>query len=181
MTKSEEKKTKTTPKFRGTGEPERRSQRRAKVLVPIDFGPNARAVIDFAMQYAQNVPSELYLFHVFESVNRRSKVGKELYDRLDTDLKRLENMATLELERLATDEDERQRLMNFHTRVANGRPWEEILRMASNIGADVIVMGHHSDGSPENATAGSQTERVVRKAPCTTICVRPKDPYFVMP
>ena len=59
--------------------------------------------------------------------------------------------------------------------------WEEILRMAANINADIIVMGTHGRDGLERALIGSQTEKVVRKAPCTVVCVKEKDPYFVMP
>ena len=42
-------------------------------------------------------------------------------------------------------------------------------------------MGSHGRDDMQKVLVGSQTEKVVRRAPCTVVCVRPKDPYFVMP
>ncbi len=172
---------KTKKRYRPTGEPERRSRRRAKVLVPVDFSECSIKALDFALDYAQKIPSELYLFHVFEPVNRLSFVGKKLADKLDAELEKMEGMATAELEKLVKDAETKRRLRNFHCRVASGKPWEEILRMASNIDADIIIMGQHGRDGIERQLVGSQTEKVVRRAPCTVVAVKPKDPYFVMP
>lgn len=177
------KKKKTTKSrlYRGTGEPERRETRRAKVLVPIDFSECSRRALDFAVEYIQSVPSELYLFHVFEPMSRMSFVGKKLADRLDAELERMEGMAIGELERMVKNQEVKKKLKNFHCRVANGKPWEEILRMAGNINADIIMIGSHGREGIERALIGSQTEKVVRRAPCTVVCVKARDPYFVMP
>jgi nucleotide-binding universal stress UspA family protein len=59
------------------------------------------------------------------------------------------------------------------THVAEGRPYAEIVRLAAEIDADLIVIGttvHASlfGGAP---ALGSQIERVVRNAPCPVLCV----------
>lgn len=168
-------------KYRSTGEPERRTTRRAKVLIPVDFSEASRKALEFAVQYAETVPSELYLFHVFEPVSRLRFVGKNLADKLDAELEKMEGMAMGELERMVKDSQKKEHIKNFHRRVASGKPWEEVLRMAANINADIIIMGTHGRDGLERSLVGSTTEKVVRKAPCTVVCVRDKDPYFVMP
>ena len=168
-------------RYRATGEPERRKQRRAKVLCPIDFSECSRRALEFSVQYCERVPSELYLFHVFEPVNRLSFAARNLVDKLDKELERMESMALAELESMVKDKVRKEQLKNFHCRVGSGKAWEEILRMAGNINADIIVMGTHGRDGLERALIGSQTEKVVRKAPCTVVCVKEKDPYFVMP
>lgn len=167
--------------FRGTGERERRTTKRAKVLVPVDFSECSQRAVDFATQYVEKIPSELYLFHVFEPVGRQRFVGKNLLDKVEAEIDRMEGMAIAELEKLMTDDETRRRLRNFHCRVASGKAWEEILRMAANISADIIILGTHGREGIERALVGSVTEKVVRRAPCTVVCVKPKDPYFVMP
>ena len=183
MAQSKKQASKQQPKtrFRGSGERERRSARRAKVLVPIDFSEGSQRALDFATQYVEKIPSELYLFHVFEPVGRQRFVGKQLLDKVEAEIDRMEGMAIAELERLITDDETRRRLRNFHCRVASGKPWEEILRMAANISADIIILGTYEREGIERALLGSVAERVVRRAPCTVVCVKPKDPYFVMP
>ncbi len=171
----------TKQRYRGTGERERRGRRRAKVLVPIDFSECSAKALDFATQYVEKIPSELYLFHVFEPVGRQKFVGKKLLDKVEAEIDRMEGMAIAELERLIKDDETRRRLKNFHCRVASGKPWEEILRMAANISADIIILGTHGREGIERALVGSVAEKIVRRAPCTVVCVKPKDPYFVMP
>ena len=59
------------------------------------------------------------------------------------------------------------------THVAEGRPYEEIVRLAERSEADLIVIGtavHNSlfGGSP---VLGSEIERVIRNASCPVLCV----------
>ena len=59
------------------------------------------------------------------------------------------------------------------THIAEGRPYEEIVRLAAQKDADLIVIGtniHASlfGGAP---VLGSEIERVVRNAPCPVLCV----------
>lgn len=62
---------------------------------------------------------------------------------------------------------------NIKTHVAEGRPYAEIVRIAAEIDADLIVIGttvHASlfGGAP---ALGSEIERVVRNSPCPVLCV----------
>lgn len=59
------------------------------------------------------------------------------------------------------------------THIAEGRPYAEIVRLAAETDADLIVIGtsvHASlfGGAP---VLGSEIERVVRNAPCPVLCV----------
>jgi len=59
------------------------------------------------------------------------------------------------------------------THIAEGRPYAEIVRLAAEIDADLIIIGttvHASlfGGAP---ALGSEIERVVRNAPCPVLCV----------
>ena len=63
------------------------------------------------------------------------------------------------------------------THVAEGRPYEEIVRLAAKTDADLIVIGtavHNSlfGGTP---VLGSEIERVMRNAPCPVMCVPPRE------
>jgi nucleotide-binding universal stress UspA family protein len=59
------------------------------------------------------------------------------------------------------------------THVAEGKPYEEIVRLATNVEVDLIVIGTSTHqpffgGAP---VLGSEIERVVRNAPCPVLCV----------
>jgi nucleotide-binding universal stress UspA family protein len=46
---------------------------------------------------------------------------------------------------------------------------------------DLIVMGTHGRGAIAHLLMGSTAERVVRKAPCPVLTVRPKVHEFALP
>lgn len=54
-----------------------------------------------------------------------------------------------------------------------GRDFEEIARFARQEGTDLIVVGTHGKGAFSRFFLGSVTERVLRKAPCRVLVVRP--------
>ena len=59
------------------------------------------------------------------------------------------------------------------THIAEGRPYEEIVRLAAEQEADLIVIGTSVHASLFGGTPvlGSEIERVVRNAPCPVLCV----------
>jgi nucleotide-binding universal stress UspA family protein len=56
--------------------------------------------------------------------------------------------------------------------VAVGKPSREILRVAAEVGADLIVMGEHGRGALERAMLGSTAHDVVRHAVCPVLTLR---------
>jgi nucleotide-binding universal stress UspA family protein len=67
--------------------------------------------------------------------------------------------------------------------VREGHPTSEIVRMARELGADLIVMGTHGRVGPERWALGSVAETVLRRAPCPVLTVPPRaeddpDPLF---
>lgn len=58
-----------------------------------------------------------------------------------------------------------------HPIVAYGRVYQEILRVAAEIPADLIVMAAHRP-QPGDFLIGSNAERVSRRAPCSVLLVR---------
>lgn len=56
-------------------------------------------------------------------------------------------------------------------RVVEGRPKVEILRMAKELPADLLVMGTHGRSGFDRLVLGSVTEKVLRHAPCPVLTV----------
>ena len=54
-----------------------------------------------------------------------------------------------------------------------GLPWEEIVRLAAEERADMIVMGTRGRTGLDRLLLGSVAERVIRRAPCPVLTVRP--------
>jgi len=57
-------------------------------------------------------------------------------------------------------------------RVEPGEPHEVIVRVAHEMGCDLIVMGTHGRSGFERLMMGSVAERVLRKATCPVLTVR---------
>jgi nucleotide-binding universal stress UspA family protein len=55
-----------------------------------------------------------------------------------------------------------------------GVPWEQIVRVAADEDADMIVMGTQGRTGLDRLLLGSVAERVVRRAPCPVLTVRPE-------
>jgi nucleotide-binding universal stress UspA family protein len=56
--------------------------------------------------------------------------------------------------------------------VPQGTPHIEIVRLAKEHAADLIVMATHGGGFISHAILGSTTERVLRRAPCPVLVIR---------
>ena len=58
--------------------------------------------------------------------------------------------------------------------VRQGAGHQQIVALAQEIGADLIVMAMHGHGFLRHALAGSTTERVLHHAPCPVLVVSPE-------
>jgi len=58
--------------------------------------------------------------------------------------------------------------------VRQGSSHEQIVELAREVGADLIVMAMHGHGFLRHALAGSTTERVLHHAPCPVLVVGPE-------
>ena len=64
--------------------------------------------------------------------------------------------------------------MPFTTRIEQGNPAEAVLKCATELPADVIVMGSHGRGGFERLILGSVAEKVLHHASCPVLTVPPK-------
>jgi len=143
------------------------------VVVPLDFSPASRLALAWALDYAAHTPSEIHTLHVIDRRWRRSDLDAD-GAALRGELAEIHAAASAELAALF-DDDTRARIGALHEHVAIGAPADEILAVARQVGAALIVIGSHGLGAIERILVGSVAEKVVRKAACPVLAVhRPR-------
>src|SRR5205809_645697 len=137
-----------------------------RILLATNFRASSVPATQLARDLAAAKQAELHAIYVIGDYFEQISVmfpegGRSALSRMRAEVK--ERMQTF-----AREGDGRIR-----THIAEGRPYAEIVRLAAEIDADLIVIGtsvHASlfGGAP---ALGSEIERVVRNAPCPVLCV----------
>jgi nucleotide-binding universal stress UspA family protein len=140
------------------------------VLVPIDFSATSLEAIEWALPLIKRFGADLHLVHVFELDYPLSSMVAmplivpelEVGKRVRRHLKDVATKYSMELRR-----------ENIHA--VRGRPFEEICRLARELGIDLIVTSTRGNTGLKHLALGSTAERVVRYSPCPVLVVRPVD------
>lgn len=143
------------------------------ILVPIDFGDCTHGLVEQASGLAARLEARLTLLHVtdpppglaeleFQGGEGGKRSGQELLD--DEAHDRLRGYAALA----------EQAGVDVTTRVVHGEPAERILLGASNLDADLLVMGTHGRRGLARLVLGSVAETVLRESPIPVVTVRTK-------
>jgi len=142
-----------------------------RILVPTDFSPPSERALEMAIEFARRFGAELTLFHAHELPayvfpDGVMPVSPEI-------LVELERTMSAELERLAA----RARAAGVPASIKTGVGAHdvEIVRFASEMNADLIIMGTHGRTGLRHVLLGSVAEKVVRRAPCPVLTVRPTE------
>ena len=150
-----------------------------KVLLAADGSREAELAARTAADIAQKTQSELHVVHAFGI----APVGPPVYPEA-TDLQSVEYEAESEerqriSERRAREvlQEEVQKVRSAGGTVAQGHLIEgrvapEIVGLAEEIGAGLIVMGSRGVGGIRRALMGSVSDSVVRHAHCPVLVVR---------
>lgn len=142
------------------------------ILVPIDFSPNAEAVLEWAAHLAQEHECPLVLLHAYHlPVDFQQLEGAYLPPDFWTQVK---NDAAANLERHA--EPLRARGLRVETVLREGYPASVIEEEARARHVDLVVIGTRGHTGLKHLLLGSVAERVVQKAPCAVLTVKSPDP-----
>ena len=145
-----------------------------KILVLVDFSPCSERTLQYALAFAGEFNASLILLHVVEAFPIDYLVGFESSRQasdwlIEQSRKRLKR---LNLKLTATDAITDEPIVNF------GKPFQEIVQVAKDRGADLILIATHGYTGLKYIQLGSTTERVVRHAPCPVLVVREAEPQF---
>ena len=150
-----------------------------KILLATDGSPEAGLAAHTAAQIADETGSELHLVYVRpRSVPLHSGhlVGPEVAEHwLQREQEQLEREAQLLLD-TQVEEIEAAGSSVAQTHLGIGKPDEEIVALAEDLEAGLIVIGNRGRGGIRRALMGSVSNSVVRHAHCPVLVVRKEKP-----
>jgi nucleotide-binding universal stress UspA family protein len=139
-----------------------------KVLVASDFSIDSELALRFALSFAQEYQTELHLLHVLPATLAPAIAG--LPPGVESEFQRAARLLQQSVP------DEVYLWCKVHQAVKAGQPYREILSYAEENEIDLICMGVHGAGFSMRALFGSNTDRVLRQAPCPVLITRPLKP-----
>lgn len=140
-----------------------------RILLPTDFSPRAETARAYAVWFAQTFAAELHLLHVLQDPIAVLPESGFAVAPPTVNLPELTAAADQGLAAIAAAEPGKA----GPRVIRNGLPAEEIVRYATEAGIDLIVLGTHGRTGLAHVLLGSVAEKVVRKAPCGVLTVRP--------
>ncbi len=143
------------------------------ILCPTDFSPRADYAFQLACAIASGTSARLIVLHVAAAPPQVVPIGGPGVDQLQPASHR--DGLHHGLSRYVCPDTHLQ----VEHRLEEGDPAKQIVRVASEIGCDLIVMGTHGRGGLGRLLLGSITRQVMRRAPCPVVTV--KGPSEVQP
>jgi nucleotide-binding universal stress UspA family protein len=135
----------------------------SNVVFATDFSKQAASAFKFALNSAKELDCDLTVLHALDI---SSKV---------LDQNAIEDELIAARNRIRTTYDFGD-FKNYDIEVWEGVPYVEIVKMARERSADLIVMAHHSrELDPEQARIGSTMEQVILRAGCPVVSVSKPD------
>ncbi len=133
-----------------------------KIILATDFSDISKDAGSHALLLAHTYQAELKVLHAFD-INARNAPSsyyfiEEARQRGKDALKELAESFNLEVETIFTE----------------GDPGHEIVRVAEELNADLIVLGTHGYTGWKRFTLGSVVAFVVKHAHCAVFIIRPK-------
>lgn len=138
-----------------------------KILIALDYNPSAQKIAETGHNLAKAMKARTILLHVtsdatyYSSLNYSPIMGFGGFSSVDT----VQTDTAEELKKVAQDylDKSKQHLRDekIQTVVKNGAIGETILKTATDLKVDIIVMGTHSRRGLEKILVGSVAENVL--------------------
>ena len=138
-----------------------------RILCAVDFSPSSLKALEYARSLAEAAGGQLAVVHVVEFVAMLEPVlmggpGAPQFEQVVRDNARTRLHEVVSRQSVGTPASEI---------VGEGKPYREILRVATDQGSDLIVIGVHG-GAAGLMAFGSTTNHIVREATCPVLSVR---------
>jgi nucleotide-binding universal stress UspA family protein len=145
-----------------------------RIVCAVDFSDCSMHALDQAISLAQEADAHLTVVHVIELPPDVSREGDETV---------LAGPRYLREHVASAEEERRERLSDaipdsvrayctVDTVLATGKPYREILHVAEEQKADLLIVGIHGRGPIDRLLFGSTAQHLVRLASCPVITIR---------
>jgi nucleotide-binding universal stress UspA family protein len=150
-----------------------------RILVPTDFSKSSANALTYAVAFAEKFGAEILLLHVVQDLALFIPEAVLVAPPPAPPVEQFAAAARTALERVIGELQ--QPGLTIRPEVVEGTPYEEIVRFARERDVDLIVIGTHGHTGLAHILLGGVTDKVVRRAPCPVLTVRPHEHEFVHP
>jgi nucleotide-binding universal stress UspA family protein len=128
-----------------------------KVIFCTDFSDPARRALEYALSVAAEFDAEITLFHVLEDVQTLANIKEAI------------TTATKQLDKLIPPDG--GKAAKIRTMVRIGRAYEQIVQLALEIQAELLIMAVRGRNALDLAVFGSTTYRAIQLGSCSVLAV----------
>ena len=129
----------------------------SRILFCTDFSENSHQAFDYAISLATEYKAELTLLHVLEDIAASANIEEA------------KTTATEQLDQLIPLDG--RKTGRIKTLVRIGKPYEQIIQLASEAQTDIVVMAVRGRSALDLAVFGSTTHRVLQLGPCPALVI----------
>lgn len=124
-----------------------------KILIAIDDGPTSEKVAKTGFKLAEQLDAEIAIVSVVDTILFMTDAGVAPYDISELIKKDFTKKQKLIVEKIFKDK-------KIRTFIEEGKPYQEILKVADDWKADIIVLGTHGRTGLNHFIMGSVAEKV---------------------
>jgi nucleotide-binding universal stress UspA family protein len=146
------------------------------ILIATDGSEDANNALNFMLRFPFPLNSKMTVLTVVTEIPMLPAELDVLDEAQSEALNQANRRLVEDAEELAAREGERLRKDGWsgESMVCNGNPVDEILRVAGDVDADLIVLGSHGTGMAKRFMLGSVSDRVLEYAKCSVLIVKKK-------
>ena len=141
-----------------------------RILVPVDFSDASARALNTALDLASDLKAEVKIIHIHQVQTQYMIEGGLYAPELDED-----ELMEKRKKELANFVEGQKGDVSISQEVRAGIPETEILEIAGEFQADLIIMGTHGRSGLSHLLMGSVTENVLRHTDVPILSVRQRD------
>ena len=150
-----------------------------QIVVATDFGEASDAALAYGREFARAFGGTLHVFHAADNVMSRFPMDTPFAGMAELQ-EEIESAARARMTALLTVEDRSMLGVTAVVTTASS-PAAAIAEYATQIRADIVMVGTHGREGLGHFLLGSVAERVVRTAPCPVLTIHHPEHDFIVP